>query len=249
MSTVEPTATSPAAAGASSPAAVEAARERRWIRVQAASGLAFATFLALHLVNTAVAPAGPEAYDGFQSAARAFYQQPIVEIGLVLAPLAAHVTASVARIARRRRRKAPRPGLRMRLHRYTGWFLLAVIVGHVLATRGVGFWFDAPAGFGALNFSLELVPYWFVPYYIALGASGAFHLWSGLAIALRVFGVRVPRAFERGPGFWVPVGAAAALVAVAVLSLWGVFFPVDRAHWGEWVRVYADFTGTDVDAL
>lgn len=224
----------------------EAALELRWIRLQAASGLAFASFLALHIANTLVAPAGPEAYDGFQAAARGFYQHPVVELGLVLAPLALHMTASIARIVRRRRRGAPKPGLRMRLHRYTGWFLLAVIAGHVGATRGVGYFLDAPAGFGALNFTLATVPYYFVPYYIALGASGAFHLWSGLAIALRVFGVRTPSAIARGPGFWVPAGAAAALVAVAVLSLWGAFFPVDRALWGDFARVYADMLGLEL---
>jgi hypothetical protein len=44
--------------------------------VQAASGLAFGAFTALHLVNQWLAPLGPEAYDGYQAAARAVYQQP-----------------------------------------------------------------------------------------------------------------------------------------------------------------------------
>lgn len=63
----------------------DAARERRWGRAQAASGLAFGVFAAVHLVNQWLAPLGPETYDGFQTAARAVYQQPVVEIGL--APL------------------------------------------------------------------------------------------------------------------------------------------------------------------
>jgi hypothetical protein len=47
-----------------------AARERRWGRVQAASGLAFGAFAAVHLVNQWLAPLGPAGYDGFQAAAR-----------------------------------------------------------------------------------------------------------------------------------------------------------------------------------
>jgi hypothetical protein len=38
----------------------------------------------------------PDAYDGFQAAARALYQQPAVEIGLVALPLLVHVAAGTA---------------------------------------------------------------------------------------------------------------------------------------------------------
>jgi succinate dehydrogenase/fumarate reductase cytochrome b subunit len=125
-------------------AVATAADELNLIRVQAASGLTFSVFLTLHLINTMLGSAGPDAYDGFQASARAFYQHPLFEYIVVLIPLVVHLGASITRILRRRRRHLPRPGLRLRLHRYSGWFLLAVISGHVSATRGVGFFFDAP---------------------------------------------------------------------------------------------------------
>ena len=220
-----------------------------WMRVQAASGLTFALFLSIHLANNLLGTAGPEAYDGFQSGARAFYQNPLVEFVVVLIPLVTHAIASIVRIIRRRRRSLPRPALRTRLHRYSGWFLLVVITGHVSATRGVGFFLDAPAGFGALNFSLTFAPWMFVPYYIALGTCGTYHLVNGFTIATRVFGWRAPGEWLRGNAFWVPVGALAIAFVVSVLSLWGVFFDVDRELWGEFARVYSELLGADVNAL
>ena len=231
------------------PRETAAKAELNWIRVQAASGLIFSIFLAVHLANTMSGSAGPDTFDAFQSNARTFYQNPFFEFFVVLIPLAVHIAASLVRILRRRRRNLPKPPLRLRLHRYSGWFLLAVISGHVSATRGVGFFFDAPAGFGALNLSLVFAPYLFVPYYILLGSCGSYHLWNGLGIAARVFGVRLPHTLTRGPGFWIPVGSAALAIFVAVLSLWGVFFEVDRELWGEFGRVFAEFTGADQKEL
>lgn len=227
----------------------EAATELRWIRTQAASGMTFSVFLAIHLANNLLGSAGPETYDAFQAGARVFYQNPFFEFVVVLIPLVVHMVASVVRIVRRRRRNLPRPGLRLRLHRYSGWFLLAIITGHVSATRGIGFFFDAPAGFGALNFSLALMPYIFVPYYILLGSLGTYHLLNGLTIATRVFGARLPSALTHGPGFWVPVGGAALAFVVAVLSFWGVFFDIDRELWGEFARLYSEFTGADLSEI
>ncbi|MEE3330066.1 MAG: hypothetical protein VX246_04280 [Myxococcota bacterium] len=231
------------------PRETDATTELNWIRVQAASGLIFSIFLAIHLANTMLGSAGSETFDAFQSSSRSFYQNPFFELIVVLIPLAVHMTASLVRILRRRRRNLSKPPLRLRLHRYSGWFLLAVITGHVSATRGVGFFFDAPAGFGALNLSLVFAPYLFVPYYILLGSCGSYHLWNGLSIATRVFGVRLPNALTRGPGFWIPVGGAVLAIFVAVLSLWGMFFEVDRELWGEFGRVFAEFTGADLNEL
>lgn len=87
------------ATAADSMGRANAVRERRWARIQAASGLAFGLFTAVHLVNQWLAPFGPEAYDGFQAAARAVYQQPAVELALVALPLLVHVVAGVAACA------------------------------------------------------------------------------------------------------------------------------------------------------
>ena len=75
-----------------------ALRERRWGRIQAASGLVFLLFAALHLVNQWLALLGPEVYDGFQSRARGLYQHPALELTFVMGPLVVHVVAALRRM-------------------------------------------------------------------------------------------------------------------------------------------------------
>ena len=86
----------------------EAATELRWIRTQAASGMTFSVFLAIHLANNLLGSAGPATYAAFQAGARAFYQNPFFEFVVVLIPLVVHMLASIVRIVRRRRRNLPR---------------------------------------------------------------------------------------------------------------------------------------------
>ena len=173
----------------------------RWIRLQALTGLAFATFLALHLVNAMTASLGPEAYDGFQRAARRFYQHPLVEVLAIGVAGGMHVAIGAGRaLARRRARRAahsagapmPRAPGWLRMHRACGWFLVLVIGGHFLATRGPGLWLDTPADFSYLTFSLTHWPWLMAPYYLLLFSCGAFHLLHGVPVAANVLGWRVP---------------------------------------------------------
>ena len=53
--------------------------QRRLARVQAGTGVVFATFLALHLVNTMLGALGPAVYDGVQRVLRLYYQLLPVE--------------------------------------------------------------------------------------------------------------------------------------------------------------------------
>ncbi len=215
--------------------------ENRLLRIQAASGLAFATFLVLHLVNTGLASAGQGTYDGFQRAARNYYQLPPVEIAIVLLAPMAHAFASVIRIARRRRAKAVgAPELRVRLHRLSGYYLLLVLMGHVVATRAPAFVASAPADFSFLNFSLTYWPWFFYPYYLMFALCGLYHLTNGTIIAVRVFGVRVPASLTASRsrpvvGF---VGLGGALLVAGVLALGGVFGRVDRGRFEEWRELY-----------
>src|SRR5262249_33553628 len=148
--------------------------DRSLIRIQAVSGLAFAVFLCLHLANTALATAGQGRYDAFQGAARGFYQFPAIEIALVVGAATVHACASIARILRRRGRRAAPIPLRPRLHRWSGYYLLLVLGGHCRATRGVGLFFGAPADFSFLNLSLSEWPWAFYPYYLLFAAAGLF---------------------------------------------------------------------------
>src|SRR5262245_51529815 len=103
-------------------------------RVQAISGLAFAFFLALHLLTTASAAGGAAAYDGALAALRNIYRPAFaVEILLIALPALVHAACGVAQIVDRRRHgtKAGSP----LAHRLAGYVLLAAIGGHVFATR------------------------------------------------------------------------------------------------------------------
>ena len=90
------------------------------LRVQAVSGTIFLGFVLVHLTNTAFALGGPEDYNAFQRATRAVYQNPVVELVLLMVPLVVHYAAAIVRLTRDGFRR-PRLDWRARLHRYTGY--------------------------------------------------------------------------------------------------------------------------------
>jgi succinate dehydrogenase/fumarate reductase cytochrome b subunit len=219
----------------------EAARERRWARVQAGSGLVFAGFAGVHLANQWLASLGPAAYDGFQAAARGVYQHPVAELTLVAAPLLVHVVAGVRRMRLRGLRRRP-GGWRMRLHRLTGYLLLAVIFGHVLATRGPSLAYDFFPGFAGVSFSLWWLPGVFYPYYALFGASALYHGINGTLLALHALGLRADTSIPGGRrGLWLPVGLGSALLVLALLALGGQLFPIADPTQNDYARMWEHF--------
>lgn len=202
-----------------------AVSEARWRRIQAISGLLFLLFTLVHVVNTSLAAISPAAYDGFQRVARGVYQYPLVEFGLIFAPLVVHVVAALRRMWRDgvRRRGG---SLRARLHRVTGYFLLAVIFGHISAVRGPSLFGDVFLEFGGVSFSIWMLPFVFYPYYALLIAAGVFHGVNGALLACARLRVHVPTFLRQGPGFWVPVGTATALGLLGLLGLGGALYDI-----------------------
>ena len=149
-------------------------------QIQAATGLLFAAFLGLHLINTWLAALGPAIYDGLQGALRAIYQFAPIE-ALLLAALSVHLVVGLLRLVTEPKRVLNR---RARWHRYAGFFLLVFIGGHILAVRGASWFYDVYPGFAGLAFSLEAVPGYFYPYYFLLGVAGFYHGLNGAFIAL-----------------------------------------------------------------
>ena len=153
-------------------------------KIQAATGIVFFAFLALHLTNTWLATFGAGVYDGVQSTLRLIYQAPVVE-ALVLAALLLHIAVGLYR----RWREGPgSTALRARLHRYTGWGLALVIGGHVFAVRGTSWFYDIYPGFAGVAFSVDFAPWYFFPYYFLLATAGCYHGLNGLGIALNRLG-------------------------------------------------------------
>ena len=209
---------------------------QRLSRIQAVSGLLFSLFALVHLSNTALAVLGPDLYDGFQRSVRRFYQWPLLEVALVTT-LVVHIGAGVLRIRGRRGGRA-KPPLRLRLHRYAAYCLALFVFGHMAATRLPALLVDAPPFFGGVSFSLHYLPWFFFPYYALLGIAGLYHLLYGVPVALGVLGIRAPQAMRRGPGFWIPVSAGAAMIVVALLGFGGALYEIDDPFDNDFARAY-----------
>ncbi len=206
------------------------------VRTQAVSGLLFSLFLLVHLTNTALAVIGPGAYDRFQTVARGVYQWPLLEVSLIAA-LTVHVIAGILRIRARPSSKS-KPPLRLRLHRYAGYFLALFVFGHIAATRLPALLADAPPFFGGVSFSLHFMPWVFGPYYAMLGICGLYHGFYGIPVALAALGLQAPRSIRRGPGFWIPVAAGAAIVVTALLGFGGFLYPIPDPFDNDFARAY-----------
>ncbi|MFO0692504.1 MAG: hypothetical protein U0230_03045 [Polyangiales bacterium] len=204
--------------------------ERTYRRVQAGTGLVFASFLFLHLLNVAFALV-PGGYDRAQAALRLFYQFPPVE-ALLAGCLVAHGYVGI-RLAIARRKRNERPSRTVRLVRLAGWFLLLAMAGHVGATRISAIVSGHPPGAAGLGFTLEYLPWVFGPYYAALGLLGLLHVAKGLGTAVRMLGPSMRRFLAPADvlGRWM-LRVGAPLVVIGLLGLGGILYatPDPFAH-------------------
>lgn len=198
----------------------------KWMKVQALSGAVFAGFLFMHLINQMTAALGPSAYDGVQGTLRRGYQAPVLEVVLVILPLLVHVFTALGRLWLRRGAARVAVSWRVRLHRFSGYFLLLFFTGHVAATRGASLLYDTFPAFAGIAFTFRWVPAYFWPYYLLLALTGWYHLMHGLSVALPLLGVRALLVLNRKPVFLGVVAAGSVALVVAVLSFGGVFFDV-----------------------
>lgn len=205
-----------------------------WRRAQAISGVMLAGFAGLHLLNLpfALVPGG---YDAYQRMMRALYQSPLFEIPFVFTPLVVHVVCGVRAMVQRDR--APARTWPARLHRWSAWYLLLVIAGHVLATRGASLFYGVyPESLG-VAFALAWIPLFFWPYYLLLAIGGVVHLGYGLPRALAV----LRRTGDRSQGSRMLAGAlliAALLVALGIVGLSGALYPIDDPFSSDYAGIY-----------
>lgn len=214
-------------------------------KLQAITGLIFATFVAVHLLNTWLAGLGPAAYDGVQVALRQVYQFIFVEV-LILSALLVHVVAGVVRIVKEPKRTLT---IRARVHRYAGFFLMLVILGHILAVRGSSMFFDVYPGFAGLAFSIEFLPGFFYPYYLLLGVAGFYHALNGSGIALQRLRGRLG---GLGWRFVLPQrrlalasSVAALVMVVSLLGFGGVWFDVGDVASSDFARLAKELLGVE----
>ncbi len=214
-------------------------------KLQAITGLIFATFVAVHLLNTWLAGLGPAAYDGVQVALRQVYQFVFVEVA-ILSALLVHVVAGVMRIVKEPKRTLT---IRARVHRYAGFFLMLVILGHILAVRGSSMFFDVYPGFAGLAFSIEFLPGFFYPYYLLLGVAGFYHALNGSGIALQRLRGRLG---GLGWRFVLPQrrlalasSVAALVMVVSLLGFGGVWFDVGDVASSDFARLAKELLGVE----
>jgi len=161
----------------------------RWLRhVQALAGILFFIFLLLHLSNTLLAAWGKDVYNNYQHLIQNFYPYPAIEIGMIVLPLLIHTVAGVW-LYRLRCKAVEKRKLSQRLNTWAGFLLLLIVFGHMLATRGIGLWFNAPPGFVGVSFSIWWAPAYFYPYYFLLYMAGLYHSYNGVSLLLLRSGI------------------------------------------------------------
>ncbi|MCC6574309.1 MAG: hypothetical protein IT462_11010 [Planctomycetes bacterium] len=217
-------------------------------KVQAASGAVFAFFLVLHLATTASAATGIAGFDNTLITLRSVYRPNIaVELILIGVPLAVHAVCALVQMGRRfKTRPNPKPHWHIRVHRWTGYYLLVVIIGHVFATRimplfGAGPTATGSADFSYLAYSLVHWPAFFYPYYILLGFCGAVHMCLGVGIAARVL---TPKLAAKLPVQKISTALAAVCGVIAVIGVLFILsnaWHADRSRFAEYDAVYDKF--------
>jgi succinate dehydrogenase hydrophobic anchor subunit len=215
-------------------------------RIQAVSGVLFATFLVLHLSNTILASAGQTTYDAFQEALRWYYQFPLVEIFVVIGAATVHAWAGLTRGWRRVRTlfdpQARRfvPPSRVRFHRWCGYIILLIIPGHISGTRMPGLMEGLPADFSFVYFSIKNWPWVFYPYLLLYGVSASYHLIHGLLISLGVIGLPSPgwAMEEKSKPFWTAFVASSLLIILGVFALGGNLFAPNTDRFPELKTFY-----------
>ena len=219
---------------------------KKLARVQAYSGLVFALFLTLHLAELLTALGGQQRYDALLRTLRQVYQWPLVEGVVVLGAALVHMSAAILRVKQRRRkqrRASAHTPLRIRLHRYSGYFLWLAFAGHVLATR-IPSLLGERVDFAFLTFTLRALPAVFYPYYSLLAMAGVYHLGHGTLAALRMLGLGGANlTAPRNRLFWLLAAAVSALGVMAVVALGGGLFAVDTTSFMGWEAFYRRFLG------
>jgi succinate dehydrogenase/fumarate reductase cytochrome b subunit len=213
-----------------------------WKKLTALSGLAFGTFLWMHLLCHASLSIRWELAQANLLKTRAIYQHPLFEAGMVLALLIHMMSNAVVVMHRRKITALAAPAaeekepagttLELKAHRTAGIILGISIVGHVAATRiGPLLFLDDPAAYD-YSFVAKVndeVPYNLFSVYMAIFAMAA--VWHG------IYGTRSALAMLSGgsvigTAFPVPLKFLASLshliMISAAASLTGYYYVIDK---------------------
>ena len=134
--------------------------------------------------------------------------------------------------------------LKYRVQSWAGFFLLFVVFGHALATRGISFFYGVVPGFEGVSFSLWWVPAYFYPYYFLLFIAGLYHATMGIS------GLLKRRGFKQAARLPVVVSALGAIgVSLALLGFGGVLFEIDDPRDNDYARQYSELMDIDLQTM
>jgi hypothetical protein len=218
------------------------------VKLQAASGSIFGIYAIMHLLNHASAHLGVETFTEIRHLLRLVYQSTLIET-LIFFSLGVHLTVNTILISRRwKREKDPKAQksltLAQKMHRWSGYFLGAVIVGHILATRYQQNFFgpEYQADFAFTTYGLKYYASIFYPYYFLLGVLGLYHLTYGMLRASDLFlHTRIHRAFTESKNFSLYMAAGAAILLSSLMAYHGYYFNVNSPRVEFWRAHFAKF--------
>ena len=176
------------------------------MELQKLTGIILSPFALLHLANHAVTLFDFNAANSVMASLRVIYQNPFVELGVLLPATVLHLGAGFYRTIRNPKRP-------WNLRRITGSFITFFMFGHVLAVRVFPFFFydnQVTLNEYFIAHSVEEKPHIFVPYYIAFSVATLYHTFSGLFYS----GIMRKATFK--PFFWV--GSAVMIATVMTLA-------------------------------
>ncbi len=113
--------------------------------------------------------------------------------------------------------------------------------GHIIATRLPGLWkgSDFQSDFSLVTFTLQKMGTVFIPYYIALGVSGLYHMTYGLLQSSdRLIGTKLARKSTERPWFLPMMAIGAAVIVSSVLAFRGSYFDVFSERLSFWAKQY-----------
>jgi len=165
-------------------------------KISAASGLYFGLFLVLHLISHWSLYFGMETANNNLVLFRKLYQNPVFELGLLLA-LLSHMASNTMIYIKRSRIDArakkdgahhqPAGTMELQAHRYTGYFLAMSIFGHIAATRLLPLiLLDDPSQYDYtfITEATRVFGTFFGVYLAVLGIAGGWHLLFGVRSAI-----------------------------------------------------------------
>lgn len=218
-------------------------------RISAASGLYFGVFLIMHLASHYSLYFGMERAMKNMVLFRKVYQNPIFELGLIVALIAHYVSNTMIYLHRKKIEEKSaklkkndgtatiptssiKGELELKAHRYTGYFLSLAVLGHVSATRVAPYFVLSDPSQFDYSFATYAQKKIFGPifgvYLTLLGMAGGWHLLYGTrsAIVTLFYGSSVVG--KEFPIYLKPLaGINHLLIINAAITLGGVYFAID----------------------